>query len=201
MGIEFEYPPSEIKNAMKANDLLKTERLILRPWQESDLEPFARLNADPRVMECFVNPLSRKESDELALRIQNKIKEQGWGLWAVEAPGVANFIGFIGLAHVLFPAPFTPAVEIGWRLSYDFWGRGYATEGAKAALKFGFKTLKLTEIVAFTTTNNIRSRHVMEKLGMQRDPKDDFDHPKVPDNHRLKRHVLYRINHNRWENL
>jgi 3-dehydroquinate dehydratase/shikimate dehydrogenase len=175
---------------------IKTKRLILRPWKESDLEPFARLNADPRVMECFPAPLSRQESDALALRIQTKMNEQGWGFWAVEAPGVADFIGMIGLAHVLWEAHevhFTPAIEIGWRLLHEYWGKGYATEGAKAALEFGFQTLKCDEIVAFTAVANARSRHVMEKLGMHTDPKDDFDHPKVPEGHPLRRQVLYRL--------
>lgn len=178
---------------------LTTKRLILRPWKESDLKPFAELNADPRVMEYLIGPLSQKESNELAVRIQNNIKEQEWGFWAVEVPGVADFIGFIGLAHVLYSTPFTPAIEIGWRLACDYWGKGYATEGAKAALDFGFQSLKLNEIVSFTVANNLSSQHVMEKLGMHRDPKDDFDHPKVPEGHQLKRHILYRLKKNEWE--
>jgi len=173
--------------------ILKTKRLILRPWREEDLGPFARLNADPRVMECLLGPLSKQKSDDLAAHIQTKMKEQGWGLWAVEVPGVADFIGEIGLAHVDFSAPFTPAVEISWRLAYEYWGQGYAIEGANAALDFGFQHLKLDEIVAFTVEANRRSRHVMEKLGMHHDPKDDFDHPKVPQGHRLRKHVLYRL--------
>ncbi len=180
---------------------LKTQRLILRPWREEDLESFAQLNADPRVMECLIGPLSQQKSNELAMLIQNKMKEQGWGFWAVEVPGVADFIGMIGLAHVLFSAPFTPAVEIGWRLAHNFWGKGYATEGAKAALDFGFQVIKLHEIVSFTVVDNMRSRHVMEKLGMHRDPKDDFDHPKVPKGHLLERHVLYRLAASEWQQL
>lgn len=177
---------------------LKTKRLILRPWREEDLEPFAQLNADPRVMEWLIGPLSQLESNELATRIQGKIEEQGWGFWAVEVPGVADFIGFIGIAQVLFSAPFTPAVEIGWRLAYNYWGFGYATEGAKAVLDFGFQVIKLNEIVSLTVVDNMRSRHVMEKLGMHRDPKDDFDHPKVPKGHLLERHVLYRLRASEW---
>ena len=172
---------------------IKTERLILRPWKASDLEPFARLNADPRVMECFPAPLSREKSDDLAQLIQAKMSEQGWGFWAVEVPGVADFIGMIGLGHVPWDAHFTPAIEIGWRLLHEHWGKGYATEGARAALEFGFQTLKCDEIFAFTAVPNVRSRHVMEKLGMHTDPKDDFDHPKVPEGHSLKRQVLYRL--------
>ena len=175
---------------------LKTERLILRPWKEEDLEPFAKLNADPRVMECFVSPLTKEKSDELARKVQKKFEEKGWGWWAVSVPGVAEFIGFIGLNSLdpsTFPVPFAPAVEIGWRLAFDHWGKGYATEGALAALEYGFKKLLLDEIVAFTTVQNVRSRKVMEKIGMTHDLKADFDHPNVPEGHPLRRHVLYRL--------
>jgi 3-dehydroquinate dehydratase/shikimate dehydrogenase len=177
---------------------IKTERLILRSWRERDLEPFAKLCADPRVMEYFPDPLSRQESDVLAGRIQTRMRQQGWGFWAAEAPGVADFIGFIGLGHVPDVLPFAPAVEIGWRLAFEYWGQGYATEGALASLKYGFETLKLGEIVAFTATQNERSRRVMEKLGMHRDPKDDFDSPKIPEGHPLRSHVLYRLNKTEW---
>jgi 3-dehydroquinate dehydratase/shikimate dehydrogenase len=175
---------------------INTKRLNLRPWQESDFEPFAKLNADPRVMEFFPSVLTRGESDRLATRIKTRLEEKGWGLWAAALLDSGEFIGFIGLNEVTqesLPAPFTPAVEIGWRLSFDFWGKGYATEGALAALQYGFDVLHLKEIVSFTAVPNLRSRHVMEKIGMHRDPKDDFDHPKIPDGHFLKRHVLYRI--------
>jgi 3-dehydroquinate dehydratase/shikimate dehydrogenase len=174
--------------------IIKTNRLILRPWQEADLEPFAKLNADSRVMECFPSVLSRQESDDLARRIMAKHEEQGWGLWAVAVSGAANFIGFIGLAKPTFEAHFTPAVEIGWRLAFDHWGYGYAAEGAKAVLSYGFETLDLPEIVSFTAIQNMRSRRVMEKIGMHHDAKDDFDHPKLAEGHLLKRHVLYRLN-------
>jgi 3-dehydroquinate dehydratase/shikimate dehydrogenase len=172
---------------------IRTERLILRPWTEEDFEPFAKMNADPRVLEYFPSVLSRDESDQLARKIKITIEETGWGFWAVSVPEVADFIGFIGLRYDDFPAHFTPAVEIGWRLAFDHWGKGYATEGALAALKYGFETLKLNEIVSFTTEKNLRSRGVMEKIGMHRDPADDFDHPKLSASHPLKRHVLYRI--------
>lgn len=184
---------------MNVNDVIETERLILRPWRESDLEPFARLNADPRVMEYFPSVLSRKESDDLASRISSKLEEQGWGLWAVSIPDVADFVGFIGLAEPSFHAHFTPAVEVGWRLAFDHWGKGYATEGAKAVLEYGFEKLNLNEIVSFTAVQNMRSRRIMEKLGMHTDPKDDFDHPKLPEDHKLRRHVLYRLKKNEWE--
>jgi|SRR3990167_3398796 len=183
---------------------LKTQRLILRPWREEDLEPFAQLNADPRVMEYFPSVLSREASDQVAKKLQAKFEERGWGLWAVSVPGVAEFIGFIGLNTVdkaTFPAHFTPAVEVGWRLAFDYWGKGFATEGAIASLKYGFETLQLKEIVSFTAVQNARSRAVMGKIGMQRDPKDDFDHPKLPEGHWLKKHVLYRLVAGKWGSL
>lgn len=182
--------------------ILKTKRLLLRPWKETDLAPFAALNADPKVMEYFPSPLSKEESDHLAHRIRSKIEDKGWGLWAVEIPGVADFIGFIGLHLVdksTLPAHFTPAVEIGWRIAFDYWGQGYATEGANAALAYGFETLNLEEIVSFTAVQNMRSRRIMEKIGMHRDPKDDFDHPKLPEGHPLRRHVLYRLKQKEWQ--
>ena len=172
---------------------LTTERLILRPWQTEDLEPFAQLNADARVMEYYPSTLSREESDRFAERISQELLQNGWGLWAVSVPGVSDFIGYIGLSRVEYPYPFAPAVEIGWRLAYDHWGKGYATEGAKAAIKYGFDKLGLNEIVAFTTPKNIRSRRIMEKLDMHHAPEDDFDHPKLPEGHPLRRHVLYRL--------
>lgn len=180
---------------------LKTKRLILCPWKETDLAPFATLNADSRVMEYFPSTLSREESDQMAHRLQSKIEERDWGLWAVAVPGIADFIGFIGLNNVdqsTFPVHFTPAVEIGWRLAFDHWGKGYATEGAKAALAYGFETLNLEEIVSFISVQNMRSRHIMEKIGMHHEANDDFDNPKLPEGHALKRHVLYRISQQEW---
>lgn len=178
--------------------MIKTERLILRPWQESDFEPFARMNADHRVRKYFPSVLTEEESNALAEKIILKIQDQGWGFWAVSAPGIADFIGFIGLAVVEFKAPFTPAVEIGWRLAHEFWGQGYATEGALAALNYGFEILDLKEIVSFTTEKNLPSRKVMEKIGMHRDSQDDFDHPNLFEGHVLRRHVLYRLSINEW---
>jgi RimJ/RimL family protein N-acetyltransferase len=173
--------------------VLSTERLLLRLWRADDREPFASLNADPRVMEFFPSVLSRFESDALAERIAAHIETHGWGLWAVEVPGATSFAGYVGLAAPSFTAPFTPCVEIGWRLAREHWGRGYAIEGARAALAFGFAALKLKVIVSFTVPANVRSRRVMEGLGMMRDPADDFDHPGLPVEHPLRRHVLYRI--------
>src|SRR5262249_27810186 len=147
----------------------------------------------PRVMEFFPAPLSREESDAQVDRIEAHFDRHGFAQWAVEIPGVAPFAGFIGLSIPRFEAHFTPCVEIGWRLAAPHWGRGFATEGARAALAFGFKTLGLAEIVSFTAVVNLRSRRVMEKLGMTHQPGDDFDHPVLPEGHWLRRHALYRI--------
>ncbi|WP_148599006.1 GNAT family N-acetyltransferase [Aquisphaera giovannonii] len=172
---------------------IRTDRLLLRPWREDDLEPFAAMNADPAVMEYFARPLERAESEAFIARIRVHFAQNGFGFWAVEAPGVAPLVGLVGLARPAFLAHFTPCVEIGWRLARAYWGRGYATEAADAALGHGFDVLGLDEIVAFTTAANARSRAVMERLGMSRDPADDFDHPGLPQGHPLSRHVLYRI--------
>jgi RimJ/RimL family protein N-acetyltransferase len=171
---------------------LRTRRLRLRPWQAADREPFARMNADPDVMAYFASPLTRHQSDTIADRIEAQFARMGWGLWAVEIPGVTPFAGFIGLATPRFDAHFTPCTEVGWRLARECWGAGYATEGAAAALEFGFGTLGLAEIVSFTAVENRRSIRVMERLGMTRDSADDFDHPGLPPGHRLRPHVLYR---------
>jgi len=171
---------------------LRTDRLYLRRWRPGDRAPFAALNADPQVMEYLPAPLPREGSDALAARIEAHFEQHGFGLWAVEIPGVAPFAGFIGLSVPRFEAHFTPCVEIGWRLASEHWGSGFATEGARAALAFGFERLALAEIVSFTVPDNRPSRRVMEKLGMSHDPRDDFDHPLLPEGHRLRRHVLYR---------
>ena len=182
---------------MTAVITLRTDRLLLRPWRESDRVPFADMNADPRVMEYFPSVTARKDSDAAVDRIVARMEQHGFGLWAVEVPGVAEFIGFIGLG----PADTVlgrPAVEIGWRLAAEHWGHGYATEGARASLAHAFDGLGLDEVVSFTTTANERSRHVMAKLGMVRRPEDDFDHPGVPASWPGRRHVLYRITRDQW---
>jgi RimJ/RimL family protein N-acetyltransferase len=171
---------------------LTTDRLLLRAWRSTDLKPFAALNADARVMEFFPQTLDPAASDAFAHRAQLRLNRNGFGLWAVEVPGVAPFIGYVGLAEPSFNASFTPCTEIGWRLAHPFWGQGYATEAAKVALRYGFDTLGLKEIVSFTSMGNLRSRRVMERIGMQRDPREDFDHPNISKGHRLRRHVLYR---------
>jgi RimJ/RimL family protein N-acetyltransferase len=173
--------------------VLRSERLILRLWREADLAPFAAMNADPEVMRHFPATLGRAESDAMVARCRDHFATRGFGLWAVEVPGVSRFAGFIGLSVPRFEARFTPCVEIGWRLAVAFWGKGYATEGARAALAFGFGTLKLPEIVSFTVVANHPSRRVMERLGMRHDRTDDFDHPSIAEGHPMRRHVLYRL--------
>ena len=172
---------------------IRTPRLLLRPWRDSDLDRFAEMNADRRVMEFFPAPLSREESDAGVRRIRSHFDEHGFGLWAVEIPDRAPFIGFTGLMPPRFEAHFTPAIEVGWRLAFEHWGRGYATEAARAALDYGFEILRLGEIVSFTTTSNLRSRRVMEKIGMYHDARGDFDHPLIAEGHPLRAHVLYRV--------
>ena len=177
---------------------VRTERLRLRRWRSEDREPFARLNTDPKVVEYLPGALSRAESDALVDRIEAGWYEYGYGLWAVEVPDVAPFVGFVGLSTADFDARFTPAVEVGWRLAADAWGSGYATEAGRAALAYGFDDVGLNEIVSFTAQGNSRSRRVMERLGMRHDPVDDFDHPKVPEGSHLRRHVLYRLDRDAW---
>ncbi|HEY4343182.1 MAG TPA: GNAT family N-acetyltransferase [Parvibaculum sp.] len=172
---------------------IKTERLILRQWREDDFDVFAAMAADPQVMEFLLPLPDRAASDAIAERLKAHITEHGFGFWALEAPGVAPFIGFTGLLHVGSEAPYAPAVEIGWRLARAHWGKGYAMEAAKASLEHGFGPLRLDEIVALTVPANVRSQQVMRRIGMARNEADDFDHPRVPEGHPLKRHVLYRI--------
>jgi RimJ/RimL family protein N-acetyltransferase len=169
---------------------IRTERLLLRRWTQPDRGPFAELNADPRVMEHFPSVLTRAASDAMVERIEAHFERHGFGLWAVEVIDQAPFIGFVGLAVPAFEAHFTPCVEVGWRLATQFWGRGYATEAARACVAFAFDQAGLLEIVSMTVPENIRSRRVMERLGMTHAPADDFDHPTLPDH---RRHVLYRL--------
>ena len=171
---------------------LGTERLLLRRWREADREPFAAMNADRDVMEYFPARLDRVASDRLIARIETGFEQLGYGLWALELRATGAFLGFTGLMHSSVEAHFTPAVEVGWRLARRAWGHGYATEAALASLGFGFTDLGLGEIVSFTSAANVRSWAVMERIGMTRDPADDFDHPGLPPPHPLRRHVLYR---------
>ncbi|MFA1541980.1 GNAT family N-acetyltransferase [Actinomadura monticuli] len=172
---------------------LRTDRLIMRRWTDTDREPFAALNADPEVMEHFPALLTRAESDAMIDRIEARRAGTGFGFWALEVTATGEFIGFAGLSVPRFEAHFTPAVEIGWRLARSAWGRGYATEAARRALRHAFDDLALDEVVSFTSVRNLRSRAVMERIGMTRDESGDFDHPMVPEGHPLRRHVLYRI--------
>lgn len=180
---------------------LQTERLLLRHWRDEDVDSFATLNADAQVMEHFPSLLSREQTDTVTSRIRAHFTERGFGLWAVELKETGEFIGFVGLQVPTFDAHFMPCVEVGWRLDKRFWGKGYAPEAAVASLRDGYERLGLEEIVSMTTTTNKKSMRVMEKLGMSRDPADDFDHPRIPEGHRLRRHVLYRLSKKRWHEM
>jgi RimJ/RimL family protein N-acetyltransferase len=178
--------------------MLHTSRLLLRPWRDQDIAGMVAMNADPRVMEHFLGTLTPAEIQAMVARSQQHFIHHGFGLWAVEAVGIADFLGFVGLSVPKFESHFTPCVEVGWRLLHEHWGRGYATAAARAALAFGFEDRNLEQIVSFTVPANHRSRRVMERLGMTHSPADDFDHPNVPPNPPLRRHVLYRITRSDW---
>lgn len=178
---------------------LNTERLLLREWRDEDRKPFAALNDDPAVMEHFPSHLSREASDAMADRITAFLNEHGWGLWAVEVVETGEFVGFTGLSIPRFEAPFTPCVEVGWRLARSAWGKGYATEAARASVAHGFGPVGLDEIVAMVVPGNVRSQGVMRKLGMTRDEAADFDHPFVPEDSPVRRHRLYRLSKSDWE--
>jgi RimJ/RimL family protein N-acetyltransferase len=175
-----------------------TPRLVLRGWRDADRPAFAALNADPEVMEHHPSTLDRAASDRLVDAVVGGWSEHGFGLWAVERADNEAFLGFTGLSRPSFEAHFTPAVEVGWRLARHAWGQGYATEAARATLRFGFEVAGLEQIVSFTVPANVRSRRVMERIGMTHDPADDFDHPKLPVGHPLRRHVLYRLSRSSW---
>lgn len=179
-------------------DTLNTERLCLRAWQDSDLAPFAELNADSQVMAYFPAPLTPAASAAQAAKIRQFMQQHGWGLWAVECSTVAPFIGFVGLNHVGDGLPIAPCVEIGWRLSAAHWGHGYATEAANAALAYAFQRLQLAEVVSFTAVLNRPSQRVMERIGMICDD-ETFEHPRVPVDHPLRTHVVYRLTAQRWQ--
>ena len=177
---------------MEAVTELRGERVILRHWRDDDIDPWVEMNADPRVMEHFPSVQTREESEATAARMRAQVDREGWGLWALEVPGVHAFAGFVGLAVPRFEAAFLPGIEVGWRLPVAAWGRGYASEGARLALDHAFDALGWPEVLSFTAVGNRRSRAVMERLGMRHDEKDDFDHPNLPGSH-LQRHVLYRL--------
>jgi len=177
---------------------LESARLLLRQWRDEDLPAFADMCADPHVMRYFPEHLSRLESAALIGRVRGHFAELGFGLWALERKDTGQFIGFTGLGVVSFEAHFTPAIEIGWRLAHEHWGFGYASEAAWTALRCGFERLGVDQIVSFTSVSNEPSQKVMQAIGMTTDPADDFDHPNVPEDHPLRRHVLYRITRQQW---
>ena len=176
--------------------ILDTDRLSLRRWRDADRDAFARMNADARVMEFMPDLLTREQSDNAVDRIEEHFDAHHFGLCAAELRADGSFVGFVGIWVPAFQAAFTPCVEIGWRLAAEYWGRGLATEGARAIAAYAFEILKLPELVSFTVPGNVRSRRVMEKLEMTRDPAEDFDHPQVAEGHLMRRHVLYRMRNN-----
>jgi ribosomal-protein-alanine N-acetyltransferase len=178
--------------------MLQTERLLLRQWTESDFLPFAEMCRDKEVMEHFPKLQTQEESFEMGRKILSLINERGWGFWAVEIPIQSKFIGFVGLHIPINKMPFSPCVEIGWRLSKHYWGKGYATEAAKEVLKYAFNTLNLNEVVSFTTLANHRSKAVMQKIGMY-DSNQNFMHPEIEVSHPQCEHVLYKISHSTWQ--
>ena len=178
--------------------MIETERLILRRWKESDLEPFAAINQDPKVMATLGPLRTREETAQSIARIEKYFDEHGYGLYAAELKEPRTFIGFIGCQHLGFDAPFTPTLEIGWRLGSQYWGRRLAPEGARAVLSDMFSRPGIEELVSITAAVNIKSTSVMKKIGMHTDPREDFDHPKVAEDSPLRRHVLYRLKKNEW---
>lgn len=178
--------------------MLETQRLLLRQWVENDFHSFAEICADKEVMKFFPKTLSSSESYKMAKQMQSLINQRGWGFWAVEIPTLKQFIGFVGLHTPKVEMPFSPCVEIGWRLSKKYWGQGYATEAATAVLQYAFNELELREVVSFTTRNNIRSIAVMERIGML-NTYQNFSHPDISSSHPLSEHVLYKISQSNWK--
>ena len=177
--------------------MLETDRLLLRQWKASDYSAFAKISGDTDVMEFYPKPLNVAESNAMADRIRGLINKRGWGFWAVEIPKQQGFIGFVGLHIPSEQLPFSPCVEIGWRIAKEHWGKGYATEAARAALDYGFSELGFDEIVSFTTLANLRSQRVMQKIGMS-DVKENFMHPDIDRSHPQCEHVLYKLTQSDW---
>lgn len=198
MAPDFDTPAQAERSEIPR---LATERLVLRAWRPGDRAPFATMNADPTVMAHFPAPLDRAASDVFVDRIEAGFAEHGFGLWALEVVDGSDFIGFVGLSMPGFEAAFTPCVEIGWRLAASAWGQGYATEAAIAVRDHAFDHVGLDEIVSFTTVGNVASRRVMQRIAMRHDPAHDFDHPSLEPGHRLRRHVLYRLDRTRWREV
>jgi RimJ/RimL family protein N-acetyltransferase len=182
---------------MRASDEPITKRLLLRRWRAEDREPFAAMNADARVMELLRSALTRAQSDRYIETIEDHFVEHGFGLWALERRADNRLLGMVGLNTVAFEAHFTPAVEVGWRLERSAWGYGYATEGGLAALRFAFERARLEQIVSMTSERNVRSQAVMKRIGMRRDPGEDFAHP-LALSANLRPHVLYRLQAHEW---
>ncbi|MDD3052017.1 MAG: GNAT family N-acetyltransferase [Candidatus Cloacimonetes bacterium] len=177
----------------------ETDRLGFRQWQDRDKLPFAKMNSNAEVMKYFPNTLTNKQSDEFVERIVNHFKNFGYGLWAVDKKNTKEFIGYIGFLTATFVSDFTPCIEIGWRLDNRFWNNGFATEGAKKCLLYGFNILKFKDIYSFTSILNKQSIKVMEKIGLRRIC--TFNHPKIENNHPLQLHVLYNINEQSFINF
>ena len=177
---------------------IATERLILRQWEESDLLPFYKLNSDPEVMKYFPALLSREESDQFASENRLRIDQNGWGLWAVEEKKSQTFVGFVGLNQPKVELPFSPCIEVGRRLAKEYWGKGYATEAGRKALKYAFDVLEVSEVVSFTAATNRRSEAVMQRLGLA-NAHSKFSHPEVPPHSQLCEHILYRISLEQWQ--
>ena len=172
---------------------LESERLLLRPWRDEDLPHWVAMGADSRVMRFFPSTYEAEYAEKMAARLRERLHCDGYGCWVVEVKDVSPFAGVIALQNVPFEASFTPAIEIGWRLQYEHWGRGYATEGAARAIRFAFEVLHLQEVVAMTTVDNLPSQRVMQRLRMSRNAQDDFEHPRLPEGHPLRPHVLWRL--------
>ncbi len=181
--------------------ILETKRLILREWKDEDIPAFAAMNQDPKVMEFFPSTLTPEESESRVDWQRCHFKEHGFCCFAVELKATGEFIGFVGLSIPIFKAHFTPCIEVGWRIASQHWNQGYATEAARAILRAAFEKYGLKEVVSFTAETNKPSIRIMEKLGMRHNPEDDFDHPNIPKDHLLSRHVLYRLSLENWRNL
>lgn len=173
--------------------ILETDRLLLGTWQDDHLALMHAINQDPKVMEYFPGLQDMAMTQNFLNKVNTHFAQYGYTLYATSSKESGEFIGFIGLLTVDFESHFTPATEIGWRISAKYWGQGLATEGAKAVLDYAFRELKLPEIVSFAAEGNAKSIRVMQKIGLQHDKRDDFDHPKLADESPLKRHVLYRL--------
>lgn len=199
--VQDTYGRGSEPNDMTRTVFLETERLTLRAWEAADTDPFAALCADPQVMRYFPEPLTREKSELLISRCIEKQVTDGFSMAPVEVTATGEFLGFVGLSRPSYaaPLPFDPCVEIGWRLKQSAWGKGYASEAATAWLRFGFETIDLEEIVAFTIPDNLPSQKVMERIGMRRDPEGDFLHPSLPADHPVAPHVLYRLRKTEWQ--